>query len=71
MSANLARVPHFIRAKTPEMLVREMAKLQARDKVKYVFDNITRVDGQWHAWYERDFKSNKLKQEVKDGISQE
>jgi len=69
MTVNIAQVPHFVKANTPEMLQRKMRQLQAKDGVKYYFTNINRVDGQWFAWYEKTFKENKLKREEENGIS--
>lgn len=48
---NLFHVPLFVRAATPEELVREMIKIQVRDSITYKFFEIYK-DGEQHvAWY--------------------
>jgi ribosomal protein S6 len=49
--ANLFAVPNFIKATSPQGLRRLMYQVQIKDRMQYVFFDISFVSGYWHAWY--------------------
>lgn len=64
-------VPHFVKARTPEMLIRKMLALQSRRGTHIPFFDIQRADGNWYAWYNKEMTSMVIKKEEDNGISKE
>ena len=72
MSVGINVVPHFVKARTKEMLIRKMAALSARRGTHIPFFDIQKADGEWVAWYNKEikFKVNNM-EIVKNDISKE
>ena len=71
MSVGANVVPHFIKAKSKEMLKRRMALNTAR-RGTYINYRIVHAEGEWVAWYDSEMKSMINNTEiVKNGISKE
>lgn len=66
MSVGVNVVPHFIKAKTPEQLVRKMAAIAARRGTHIPFHDIQKQDGQWFAWYNKEMKTNFSKEKYNE-----
>ncbi len=59
-------VSHFVKAKTPEMLVKKMRKLQAIEGIHLRFHDKQYADGFWYAWYEKEYRPKMDKELIKD-----
>ena len=67
-------VSQFVKAKSPEMLVRKMRKLQALHGTHLRFHDKQYANGFWYAWFEKEFSPRldehlDLKKEGKNGLS--
>lgn len=72
MSVGANVVPHFVKARTKEMLVRRMALIASRRGTYIKFRDIQKADGEWIAWYDSELKLKINNQEnIKNGISKE
>jgi hypothetical protein len=70
MSVGSNVVPQFVKARTPEQLIRKMAATSARRGTHIPYFDIQKEDGQWYAWYNTELKLN-LNKGDNDGISKE
>lgn len=59
VGANVCKV--FIKARTAEMLVRKMRKLQAVEGRYIDFHDKQFADGFWYAWYDKEMKHTMVK----------
>jgi hypothetical protein len=56
----------FIKARTPEKLVRAQIEVMAKDNVIYNFTSITYDGKNWYAWYNKQIE---LSKEIKNEFS--
>lgn len=68
MAVALNVVPHFIKARTPEQLVKKMLSTATRRGTHVPFFDIQRQDGNWYAWYNTEYKTNLIRTEHEDGL---
>ena len=45
------KVPRFVKARTPEMLIRQMIRNNQRSGIEFKYFDIQKQDGSWFAWY--------------------
>lgn len=56
---SLVDVPHYIKARTPDALIRAMLANNVRLKSYVSYFDIQFVNGQWYAWYTIDIERAK------------
>lgn len=61
MSIGVNVVPHFVKAKTPEQLIKKMSFLSMKRGTHIPYFDIQKQDGQWFAWYMTEIKLNIIK----------
>lgn len=71
MSVGANVIPHFVKAKTKEMLMRRMALAASRRGTYIKFHSISKTDGEWVAWYDSEVKLKINQESYKNGISKE
>lgn len=69
MSAVLRRIPHFVKAASPEGLRRLMFRTNVRDGVEYRFFDITYDGKSWVAWFYKIIPMTERIEEPIDGKS--
>jgi len=56
MAVGLNVVPHFVKAKTPEQLIKKMSAEAVKRGTHIPFFDIQKQDGVWYAWFMKEMK---------------
>ena len=54
MDGVLLTVPHYVKAKTPDLLIKALLRENARFGICFKYFDIQSQGGYWYAWYLRD-----------------
>ena len=57
MAVGVNVVPHFVKARTSEQLIKKMLQVQIRRGTHIPFFDIQKQDGLWYAWYNTEVRN--------------
>ena len=61
---NQLDIPIFLKAKTPELLVKAMASNNVNNHMEYFYFDIQFVKGSWYVWFKKNLRNEITERDI-------